>query len=179
MDRGESSYRRYLDGDEEAFEELVKDYRDPLTFFLYGFVKDWYAAEDIAIDAFAEVAFKKHYNFKYSFKTYLYTVGRSRALDYLRRRARHSSVSLGEAEPYLFEDGSVEEDYLKDEEKKELHRAIGALPEKMRTVIHLIYFERLSYEETARVMRCTKKAVDNLLYRAKEELRSLMTGEKN
>ncbi len=177
MDRGESSYRRYLDGDESAFEELVKDCRDPLTFFLYGFVRDWYAAEDIAIDTFAEIAYKKNFNFKYSFSTYLYTVGRSRALDYLRRRKRRAAVSLEEAEPYLFEDGSVEEDYIKDEEKKELHRAIGALPEKQRTVIHLIYFEALSYEETARVMGVGRKAVDNLLYRAKEALRSALNGE--
>lgn len=44
----------------------------------------------------------------------------------------------------------------------------------MRVVIHLIYFEGMSYDETARVMKKNRKQVDNLLYRAKKELRIIL-----
>ena len=45
----------------------------------------------------------------------------------------------------------------------------------MRTVVYLIYFENMSYDEAARVMKKSKKQVDNLLYRAKNQLRTILT----
>ena len=53
MDNGASSYRRYLDGDEDAFGEIVKEYFDKLVFFVNRYVRNFAAAEDIAVDVFA------------------------------------------------------------------------------------------------------------------------------
>lgn len=39
MDNGASSYRRFLDGDDEGIVELIKDYKDGLTLYLNGKVK--------------------------------------------------------------------------------------------------------------------------------------------
>ena len=44
----------------------------------------------------------------------------------------------------------------------------------MRVVIHLVYFEDLTYDEAAKVMKKNRKQVDNLLYRAKKELRIIL-----
>lgn len=86
MDAAANSYRRFLDGDESAFEEIMQELFCGLVFFINGFVHDPHAAEDIAIDAFSDLVVHRHrYNFRVSLKTYLYMVGRSRALDYLRR----------------------------------------------------------------------------------------------
>ena len=41
----------------------------------------------------------------------------------------------------------------------------------------MIYFEELSYEETAKVMKKNKKQIDNLLYRSKEKLRTILGKE--
>ena len=98
MDNGASSYRRFLDGDENAFGELMKELFHGLVFFINGFVHDPHAAEDIAIDVFSDLVVHKHrYNFKVSLKTYLYMLGRSRALDYLRHRKVLDLVALSEA----------------------------------------------------------------------------------
>ena len=59
MDHGASSYRRYLDGDEAAFEEIVKEYFDSLVFFIDRYVDDFAAAEDIALDAFTQLVVNK------------------------------------------------------------------------------------------------------------------------
>ena len=59
MDHGASSYRRYLDGDEAAFEEIVREYFDNLVWFLDSYVHDLSAAEDIAIDAFSDLVVNK------------------------------------------------------------------------------------------------------------------------
>ena len=44
----------------------------------------------------------------------------------------------------------------------------------MQLAVHLYFFEEMSYEEIAQVMRKNRKQVDNLLYRAKKELRILL-----
>ncbi len=54
MDNGASSYRRFLDGDESAFDEIMKELFDNLVFFIDRYVHDIHAAEDIAIDAFSD-----------------------------------------------------------------------------------------------------------------------------
>ena len=175
MDNGASSYRRFLDGDESAFDEIMKEYFDNLVFFIDRFVHDIHAAEDIAIDAFSDLVVNKHrYNFKVTLKTYLFMLGRSRALNYIKHRKVIDLVELSEAENVLAEQETLEEIVLADERKRVVNNALNALPEDMRIVIHLVYFEDLTYDEAAKVMRKNRKQVDNLLYRAKKELRIIL-----
>ena len=178
MDYGESSYRRFLDGDEKAFEEIVLTYRDGLTFFINRYVHELSIAEEIAIDVFADVAaHPSRYNFKTSVKTYLYMLGKSRSIDYLRRERRMMKVSLEEAKEWLADEVLLEDSVLADEKKKILHNAIKQLPRDMQTVVHLLYFEEFSYEEAARVMGKNRKQISNLTYRAKVMLRTILGKE--
>ena len=178
MNNGESSYRRFLDGDESAFDEILKEYRNSLTFFIDRYVHDIDAAEDIAIDVFTEVIVHPHrYNFKTTLKTYLFMIGRSRALDYIKHKKKIIFSELEEADKLVDEHSSLEEIVLADERKHILNMAIAKLPENMELVVHLVYFENLSYEETAKVMKKNVKQIDNLLYRAKKELRSILGKE--
>lgn len=175
MDNGACSYRRFLDGDESAFDDIMKELFHGLVFFVDRFVHDVHAAEDIAIDAFSDLIVHKHrYNFKVSLKTYLYMIGRSRALDYIKHRKVMDVTELLEAEGVSSEEKSLEEYILLEERKRIVNVAIARLPEDMRVVVHLIYFEEMTYEEAAKVMKKNRKQVDNLLYRAKKELRILL-----
>ena len=175
MDNGASSYRRFLDGNESAFDEIMKELFDNLVFFIDRYVHDVHAAEDIAIDAFSDLVVNKHrYNFKVTLKTYLFMLGRSRALNYIKHRKVIDFVELTEAEKASSEQETLEEIVLADERKRVVNNALNSLPDDMRVVIHLIYFEDLSYDEAARVMKKNRKQVDNLLYRAKKELRIIL-----
>ena len=175
MDNGASSYRRFLDGDESAFDEIMKELFDNLVFFIDRFVHDIHVAEDIAIDAFSDLVVNKHrYNFKVTLKTYLFMLGRSRALNYIKHRKVIDVVELTEADKASSEQETLEELVLADERKRVVNNALNALPDDMRVVIHLIYFEDLSYDEAAKVMKKNRKQVDNLLYRAKKELRIIL-----
>ncbi len=175
MDNGASSYRRFLNGDESAFDEIMKELFDNLVFFIDRFVHDIHVAEDIAIDAFSDLVVNKHrYNFKVTLKTYLFMLGRSRALNYIKHRKVIDFVKLTEADKASSEQETLEELVLADERKRVVNNALNALPDDMRVVIHLIYFEDLSYDEAAKVMKKNRKQVDNLLYRAKKELRIIL-----
>lgn len=100
-------------------------------------------------------------------------VGRSRALDYIRHRKIIDFSELSEAEG-VSDEQSLEETVLADEHKRTVNAALAKLPEDMRVAVHLIYFEEMTYEEAAKVMKKNRKQVDNLLYRAKKELRIIL-----
>ena len=120
---------------------------------------------------------KGRYNFTTSLKTYLFMLGRSRALNYLKRESKFRVIELTDAEAETADYRALEERLIAQEEKIAVNAALNRLPEEYRTVLHLIYFEELSYEDAARVRRKSRKQVDNLLYRAKKALRSAMGRE--
>lgn len=178
MDNGASSYRRYLNGDERGFHEIVRSYFDNLVFFIDRYVHDYGVAEDIAIDVYTQLIVNKHrYNFQVSLKTYLFMMGRSRALDYLRHQKKIAVVELSEASQIPSEEPSPEEIVLNNERKRALNDALSQLSDELRLVVHLVYFEDLSCEEAAKVLKKSRKQVYNLLYRAKSTLRTILNKE--
>ena len=178
MDNGASSYRRFLEGDERAFDEIMEVYKDNLILFIDRYVHNIAAAEDIAIDVFSDLLVHKHrYNFKVKLKTYLYMLGRSRALNYIKHRDIFNMVELSDAESELVYRENLEETIVANETKRVVHQAMDKIPEDMREVVYLIYFEEMSYEEAAKVMKKSKKQIDNLLYRAKKTLRTILGKE--
>ncbi|MBQ7345704.1 MAG: RNA polymerase sigma factor [Oscillospiraceae bacterium] len=174
MDDGASSYRRFLDGEEAAFDEIMESLFYSVVIFVDRFVRDIHAAEDIAIDVMSELVVHRHrYDFKVSLKTYLLMMARSRALDYIRRRRIIRFVGLDQAQE--IPDGeALEERVFREDSKRLLHRAIAGLPEEMAQAVHLCYLEGLSYAEVAKVMKVDRKRVDNLLYRGKKALRDIL-----
>ena len=174
MDSGARSYRRFLEGEESAFDEIMKELFDKLVFFIDRYIHDLNAAEDIAIDVFSELLVNKHrYNFKVSLKTYLFMLGRSKALNYIKHRKVIDFVALENAENTV-ESQALEDAVFSDERKRVLNEALAKLTDDMRIAVHLVYFEDLTYEEAAKVMKKSRKQVDNLLYRAKTELRIIL-----
>ena len=178
MDNGASSYRRFLAGDESAFDEIIKEYFHGLVFFINRYVQDLHAAEDIAIDALSDLIVHRHrYHFGTSLKTYLFMMGRSRALDYIKHRKIMNETELSDADGVTDDSQDPYAILLADERKRLVHQALEKLPADMQTAVHLVYFAELSYEETAKVMKKNRKQVDNLLYRAKKELRIILGKE--
>ena len=178
MDNGASSYRRYLNGDEEAFREIVTEHFDSLTFFVNRYVNDYAAAEDIALDVFTQLVVNQHgYNFSVSLKTYLFIMGRSRALDYIKHRNKRKMVALTEASEITSGEPSLEEMLVADDRKRAVNDAMNQLSEEIRLAIHLVYFAQLTPDETAKVLKKSRKQVYNLLFRGKNALRTILGEE--
>lgn len=176
---GDGNYRRFLNGDMNAFDEIIKEYRDGLTYFIMRYTCDESIAEDIAIDVFCEIlTHPKRYKFACSLKTYIYTIGRSRAIDWVRRKKRIKMLPLETAEEMADDMPSLEETVLTNERRREINKAICSLPEDMQLAVHLVYFEDLSYRDTAKVLRCSEKQVDNLLYNARKKLKNIIRKEE-
>ena len=56
MDNGASSYRRFLEGDDDGIVEIIRDYKDGLILFLNRYVNNIHIAEELAEDTFFKEA---------------------------------------------------------------------------------------------------------------------------
>ncbi|MBE6886615.1 MAG: RNA polymerase sigma factor [Oscillospiraceae bacterium] len=179
MDNGASSYRRFRDeGDESGLVEIIRDYKDGLIFYLNGIVGNIHTAEDLAEDTFVLLGTKKPRDHgKSSFRTWLYTIGRNVAIDYLRRHRKGVEVSIEEGYALVSDEAWLEETYLREERKIALHRAIRSLKPEYRQVLWLTYFEGFSNREAARVMGKSVHSLETLLYRARRSLKSQLEME--
>ena len=169
MDSGASSYLRFLAGDDSGMFEIVRDYKDGLLLYLNGFLNSIALAEDCVQETFIKLAVKKpKFREESAFKTWLYTIGRNIALDTLRKQ--HSYLALDEITE-LADMHSIEQQYLIEEQKIQLHQAIRKLKPDYQQVIYLSYFQEFSNIQTAKIMHKTRKQVENLLYNARKALR--------
>lgn len=173
MDEGKRLYEAFLRGDKEAFAELVETLAEPLLLFINSYVHDYHLAEDLMEDCFADLLVKRPaFNGKARFKSFLFQIGKFKALNHLRRSRHFLWLSTDDEEKPLVlkEEAAVLPELIADESRRELYRAVNRLPENYRQAIYLVYFEDLSYEEAAAVMGKSKKQIDNYLYRAKDKL---------
>ncbi len=179
MDNGASSYRRFRDeGDESGLVEIIRDYKDGLIFYLNSFVGNIHTAEELTEDTFVLLGIKKPKNKeKGSFKTWLYTIGRNVAIDYLRRNSKTAEISIDEYEDLISEEKSLELSYIQEERKIMIHQSLSKLKLEYRQVLWLTYFEGLSNKEAAIVMKKSVHNIETLVYRARNALKSQLEME--
>ena len=178
MDNGASSYRRFLDGDESGLVEIIRDYKDGLILYLNAYVGDLYLSEELAEDTFVKLGTKKPKDKGTgSFRTWLYTIGRNIAIDYLRRHSKSREVTLANYRELESDMESLEASYIREERKITVHRALSRLKPEYRQVLWLIYFEGFSNKETARVMKKSVHSIETLVYRARQSLKSELEQE--
>lgn len=178
MDNGEFYYRRFLDGDKDAFGQIIDIYRESLIFFINRTVNNLDTAEDIAADSFAElIIHKNRFNFKSSLKTYLFSIARNKAISHVRHFGKFKSMSIDDCAEMSDEYTAFERDIEKDEQKALVNKALGKLKDDYRTALHLVYFEELSYSDTAKIMKKSNKQIENLLYRARLALKNILEQE--
>ncbi|GBC98756.1 ECF RNA polymerase sigma factor SigW [bacterium HR17] len=170
--------RRCLNGDNAAFDELVRRYRDRvygLALHLLG-DPDW--AEDVAQDAFLR-AFTRLALFdpqRGAFATWLMTITTRLCLNALERRSAVTFVPLEEeadedtAEPVpTLPD--PESEWWARERRRWVQQALSQLPPNQRAALLLRYAEGLSVAEIAEALNASVGTVKAWLFRGRETLR--------
>ena len=155
MDSGSDNYRRFLNGEDEAIGELVKEYRKGLYHFLLGIVRDPYLADDLTEDTF----------------------GRNLAMDYFRRQERRGEIGTEEFSFLEWALPSPEELYRQQVDAATLSLCLDRLEPDMRQALYLRFYEEFSIEEIARILHKNRHAVSSLLYRAKKSLKEELLKE--
>jgi RNA polymerase sigma-70 factor, ECF subfamily len=172
------------EGDEAAFGELVRRYRDQITNYVYRMTNDYELAVDLAQETFMRVyAAAARYQSSHAFSTYIYRIATNLAISELRRRKRRRLVSLtgffrggeeGEEPADLdMADGCALQDatLVEGERRAAVARAIATLPEKYRAPLVLRDVEGRSYDEIACILDMSEGTVKSRINRARAFLR--------
>ena len=176
---GEELYRRYLDGDKDAMEELTGLYGESLKLYIHSFIRDVDTAEDLAIDAFAQlVTSRGQFEKRSALKTYLFAIGKNLALRHIKIYKSEKYISIDEVlELTTNEDGSPESELLRKERSRQLFAAMRKLKPIHCEVLRLLYFEDNSYAQAGDALNKTEIQIANLAYRAKGSLKAKLEKE--
>ena len=170
---------RYMAGDEDAFEEIVDRYKNPLYAFLRRFLNRQELVEDVFQETFLQL-----YSSKGSFDTsrplrpWLFTIAANKAKDALRKMQRHASMELGavaDAADVSIDDVvnlltsykvTPDEEVSKGETAQRVREIIANMPEKLRGILILAYFEQFSYKQMAEILSIPIGTVKSRLHTA-------------
>ncbi|WP_206812365.1 RNA polymerase sigma factor [Paradesulfitobacterium ferrireducens] len=166
--------RQVLAGDHERFAVLVKRYQEPLWQFLRRILPSEQDVFDCAQEALI-AAYRNlwRYSDKYTFRSWLYTIARNKAMDSLRQRQRAQTGDISE-EIIVDTEPGPEEVLLAREQKIRVQEALSRLPDPYRQALYLRYHQELAYEEIAQVLQIPVSSVKTYLHRGKEKLRKIL-----
>ena len=178
MGAAEELYLQYRGGDETGFDRVMELYRENLICFLSRYLPRLEDAEDAAEDAFVALLLHPWRPGRgASLKTYLFTLGRNRALTVLKKQKRHGVTDLPPGEEPATQRHELEERVCREESRRALLRGLEEIAPEYREALYLLYFEGLSLDETATIMKKNKKQVENLSYRGRAALRERLEKE--
>lgn len=111
-------------------------------------------------------------------KTYLYTIARSRALNYLKREKK--IISLEENIDYYANKeniNQIEDTVFSNDKKRNIHNAIKKLNESQQRAVFLADIEELSYREICKITGKTLSQIKMTIYRARKNLKKILMEE--
>lgn len=170
---------RYRQGDEWAFKEIVNRYKNSL----YAFLRRFVSQEDIVEDVFQET-FLQLYTSRDSFdeerplRPWLFTIAANKAKDALRKMQRQSSMSMGaiaDAGDFSIDEvvnilasyeTTPDDEVSKEETAQRVRQIIAEMPENLRGILILAYFEQFSYKHMAEILSIPIGTVKSRLHTA-------------
>jgi RNA polymerase sigma-70 factor (ECF subfamily) len=156
---------RYRNGDEDAFRELVNCYKNSLYTFLRRFSNRQEVVEDIFQETFLQLYINQdRFDTNRPLRPWLFTIAANKAKDTLRKMRRQSAVSMGT----MADAGDVsinevvniltsyettpDQEASWNETAQQVRQIISELPENVREILILAYYEHLSYRHMAGIL---------------------------
>jgi RNA polymerase sigma-70 factor, ECF subfamily len=178
-------------GDRDAFAVLVRRYEREMYGYLKRYLGDRSLAEDVFQNTFLALYRKSnHYEPGKPVRPWLYTIATHQAIDALRRNGRHQAVSLNEYRE-VTGDGESQRlmELLQDREpgpleqangqenRERVRTAVDQLPEFLRQVLLMAYYQGLKYREIADILEIPVGTVKSRLHAALVRLQETWSQE--
>ena len=146
----------YIQGDDKAFETLVKRSKSKVYTTIYLIVKDRYIAEDLMQEAYIkaiDVIKSGRYNEEGKFLPWILRISHNMAIDHFRKEKRYPTIVLEDGSKVFnsfdFAEDSVEEQQMKADQVENIREMIKQLPDEQREVLVMRHYEDLSFQEIA------------------------------
>ncbi|MBI4655746.1 MAG: sigma-70 family RNA polymerase sigma factor [Elusimicrobia bacterium] len=174
-------------GDDSSFSEILKRHSKPLLNLIYRFTLNREDAEDLCQEVFLRV-YQNAGKIKPDamFSTILYKIASNLCIDYLRRnKTKSAKIRLtyldaeietqeGSFKTQISEEKPLQPEEMTEKKEKEsrIFSALQSLPESQRLALILKTYENKSYREIAEIMEITVPAVESLLFRARQNIKT-------
>ena len=160
---------RYLRGDVEAFDELMRAHEDRVFAVCLRMLRDRDAALDATQETFVTV-FRKADRFsgRSAFSTWLYRVAVNTCYDQARRRRRHEAAPLPESNDPV--DVAADDGFRSAEVRSEIEAALAALPDEFRAAVVLSDVEGLALQTVADILEVPVGTVKSRVFRGRRLL---------
>jgi len=171
---------RLASGHDAALNDLMERHATKLFNYLLRCLQNEEDAADAAQETFVRVYQNRaKFDTNQRFLAWLYAIATNLVKDRYRYRARHPQVSLDaensmgrEFKESLPEEKPTPSESLQRTERADaVRQAVTRLPEDLRAPLILSEYEDLSHAEIGAILRCSTKAVENRIYRARKQLR--------
>jgi len=170
---------RYSQGDESAFGEIVNRYKDGLYAFLRRFLNQNDVIEDVFQETFLQLfSSRESFDTDRPLRPWLYTIAANKAKDALRKQKRTPAMTIGtivEEEKMSFGDmlNTLSSDTTlpyesleRDETAAMVRKIIADMPENMREILILAYFNKFSYKQMAEILSIPIGTIKSRLHTA-------------
>ncbi len=177
--RDERLVDAYRAGEADALRILIERYRKDLYQFLIRFTGNRHTAEDVFQEAFLQVYNSlESFDSSRRFKPWLFTIAANKARDLLRKNTRRREAPLsapinrgGPDGPTFVDlmeaDIPLPDDEVRLKELQELVQdVVDSMPDHLREVLALAYFQKLAYKEVADVLGVPLGTVKSRLHAA-------------
>lgn len=153
-----------MDGDSESFSRFCERYYSAIVAIAYSRLSDRNLAEDAAQEAFL-VAFRNISQLKKAshFGRWLAKISRNIASDMAKARRRDKLIPIEDCD-------SVSNNRDEQDNVDVVRRIISGLPVRIREVIYLRYYEKMSYQQISNMLGISQEAVNGRLRRAKKAI---------
>ena len=159
-----------IDFNDSTFDDVFKSYFQDLMRFVCSYVNDEEVAKDIVHDVFfALLRNKKRLDVSYSMKSYLFTLARNYALNYLKHLR---VVAMNEREVSDLLENAGEELGVYEERLNRLNEKLAELPEKQREVLMKCFVEGRKYKDVADEMEISVNSLKTHISRGLKFLRN-------
>jgi RNA polymerase sigma-70 factor, ECF subfamily len=179
----EALVRRILAGDRDTFAPLVDRYKRGIANFIGASVRDASDVADLTQETFLR-AYAHLTTFNPAlgrFSTWIYQIARNVVRTHLGKSARRPLIApmpedqtLENAVPDLSRESDPAGGILREEAERQLAAALAELPERMRTVLALRYFDNMEYQTIATTLGLSLGNVKTLIHRGKIALAKRM-----
>lgn len=160
---------KVLSGDKKAFYVLVNRWNKPIINFFYKSIGEVQISEDLAQEVFINVWKTKSYSPKAPFYSWIYRIAKNKLIDYNRKK-KHDTVSI-ENNPEVLDIYSqghqgFDDKLIAKQEEKMIKIALNELPEDQKTILIMSKYQKLAYDDIAKIMDCSNDAVKVRVFRA-------------
>ncbi len=180
--------RRALEkSDQQAYAELLKNYRDSLYFMMLKMTGDPVEADDLTMEAFGK-AFQnlKNYTPNYAFSTWLFKIATNNCIDYMRKKAKvDSAIKVNKEEGVVngtkqmpAPNPNPEEQFINGQKIDMMQGVVKKLKPHYRRLIELRYFKEFSYAEIVEEINLPLGTVKAQIFRARELLFHMLKDNK-